>query len=71
MEDRVTEVEGGESNDQHLFRWDVCFHVRMREYMCACVRVYVHVCISPLGWALCRTSVPGAQTHSLTLLWSV
>ena len=51
--------------------WDVCFHVRMREYMCACVHVYVHFCISPLGWALCRTSVPGAQTHSLALLWEV
>lgn len=43
-EDRVTEVEGGKSNDQHLFGVRcVCLHACMHEYVC----VYPFLHLSP------------------------
>lgn len=56
MEDRVTVIERGESNYLHVLR------VECSEWS---VLACVHFHIFHLGWAVCRTSVPGAQIHSL------
>lgn len=49
--------------------WDVCFHVRMREYMCACVCPFLH--LSPGLGSLQDLSAWGTDSLSSPLMGGV